>query len=363
MKIKVESLREGCILEEDVMGMTSFPIIPKKTIIDKNYINILLAFKINEVNVENKMADGTSLKTQNSEQKLSTESTVKNKLKSSFQEQYNEAVLKYKTDFKNWQSGAVINVANVKEYLYPLLEKIEDDVNRQILSLHHYSNKEDYIYHHSIAVGILSGIIAKKMNYSKGEYFQAALAGCLANAGMSKVSPYIIKKKSTLISGEMNEVQEHVVQSLKMVQNTPLLKSETKLAIFQHHERLDGSGYPLKLKGNKIHSLSRIVAVADVFHALISDRLYHENVSVFKAIEILISDCFGQFDISVINVLLNMISVHLVIGTKVKLSNNQLGEIMFTKSSALTRPLIKMLNSSDIIDLEKRRDICIEEIV
>lgn len=363
MKIRVENLREGSILGEDVMGMTSSPIIPKKTIIDKNYINILLAFKINEVIIENKLADGTVQKIENNELKIQSEVKVNDSVQSSFQEQYNDAVQKYKSDFKNWQSGAAINVANVKKYLYPLLEKIEEDVNRQILTLHHYSNKEDYIYHHSIAVGILSGIIAKKMNYAKGVYFQAALAGCLANAGMSKVSPNIIKKKTTLVSGEMNEVQEHVAQSLKMVQNNPLLKSETKLAIFQHHERLDGSGYPMKLKGDKIYPLSRIVAVADVFHALISDRLYHEKVSVFKAIEILNSDCFGQFDISVINVLLNMISTHLVIGTKVALSNNQLGEIMFTKSSALTRPLIKLLSNGEIVDLEKVRDISIKEIV
>ncbi|PKR83498.1 HD-GYP domain-containing protein [Heyndrickxia camelliae] len=363
MKIRVENLREGYILEEDVMGMTNSPIIPKKTIMDKNYINILLAFKVNEVNIENKMADGTILKIESSEKKLPLEVKSEGNPQTFFQEQYNAAVQKYKLDFKNWESGAAINVAKVKEYLYPVLLKVEDDGDRHLLSLHHFSNKEDYIYHHSIAVGVLSGIIAKKMNYSQGEYLQAALAGCLANSGMAKVSPNIIRKETNLISAEMNEVKEHVVQSLKMVQNNPLLKPETKLAIFQHHERLDGSGYPMKLKGDKIYPLSRIIAVADVFHALISDRLYHEKVSVFKAIEILNSDCFGQFDISVINVLLNIISTQLMIGTKVKLSNNEVGEIIFTKRSALTRPLIKLLNRDQIIDLEKVRNISIEEIV
>jgi len=363
MKIRVESLKEGCVLEEDVMGMTNSPIIPKETIIDKDHINILLSFKVNEVNVKNKLADGTIFKMENSENKVPLEVKSASKPETSFQEQYNDAVKKYKSDFKNWESGASINVANVKNYLYPILKKVEEEGNRQLFSLHYFSNKEDYIYHHSIAVGVLSGIIAKKMNYSKGGYFQAALAGCLANAGMAKVSPNIIKKNTTLLSAELNEVQEHVVQSLKMVQNNPLLKPETKLAIFQHHERLDGSGYPMKVKGDKIYPLSRIIAVADVFHALICDRLYHEKVSVFKAIEIINSDCFGQFDISVINVLLNMISTHLVIGTKVKLSNNELGEIIFTKRSALTRPLIKLINSDEIIDLEKVRDISIKEIV
>ncbi|MGV3465883.1 MAG: HD-GYP domain-containing protein [Heyndrickxia sp.] len=363
MKIRVENLKEGYVLDEDVMGMTNSPIIPKKTVIDKDYINILLSFKVNEVNVENKLSDGTILKTENSEKRLPLEVETASKTETSFQEQYNAAVQKYKSDFKNWESGAAINVANVKEYLYPVLKKVEDDGNRQLFSLHYFSNKEDYIFHHSIAVGILSGIIAKKMNYSTGEYLQSALAGCLANAGMAKVSPSIIKKKTALVMAEMNEVQDHVVQSLKMIQNNPLLKPETKLAIFQHHERLDGSGYPMKLKGDKIYPLSRIIAVADVFHALISDRLYHEKVSVFKAVEILNSDCFGQFDISVINVLLNMISTHLVIGTKVKLSNNELGEIIFTKRSALTRPLIKLINNDEIIDLEKVRDISIKEIV
>ncbi|MBS4175183.1 HD-GYP domain-containing protein [Bacillus sp. FJAT-49736] len=363
MKIRVGNLKEGCILEDDVMGMTGSPIIPKNTIIDKSYIKVLKAFNIDEVSIENKMADGSFLKVEGNEQNIPKEVKVDNKLEtSSFEKQYNNAVQRYKSDFKNWQSGAMINIASVRDYLYPLLESIEDG-SKQLLSIHNYSNKDEYIYHHSIAVGLLSSLIAKKMNYSKGQYLQAALAGCLANVGMSKVSPNIIKKEGSLVLGEMNEVQEHVGQSLKMIQNISLLKPETKLAIFQHHERLDGSGYPMKLKGDKIYPLSRIVSVADVFHALISDRPYHKKVSAFQAIEILNSDCFGQFDISVINILLNMISTNLVIGTKIKLSNNEIAEIMFTKQSALTRPLVKIVDNGEIVDLEKARDLSIKEII
>jgi HD-GYP domain-containing protein (c-di-GMP phosphodiesterase class II) len=362
MKVKVDSLKEGCILEDDVRGMTNYPIIPQKTILDQNYINILLAFKIDEISVENKLVDGSIFKPEGIYQNLQVEVKAANKISSSFQEQYIDAVQRYKLEFQSWQSGAAIKVASIRDYLYPLIEVFEND-HKQLLSLHIYSNKEEYIYHHSIAVGLLSGIIAKKMQNSKGEYYQAALAGCLANAGMAKVSPKIIKKQTNLIGVEMNEVQDHVAQSLKMIQNNPLLKPESKLAIFQHHERLDGSGYPMKVKGEKIYPLSRIIAVADVFHALISERIYHSKVSIFKALEILSSDCFGQFDISVINTFLNMFAANLVIGSKVKLSNNQLGVVLFTKPSALTRPLIKLSDNGEIVDLEKIRDLSIEEII
>ena len=73
---------------------------------------------------------------------------------------------------------------------------------------------------------------------------QLGLAGVLADCGMAKINTSITEKAAFLTKNEFNEVKKHTVYSYQMVQDTPLLRQEMKLAILQHHERLDGSGYP-----------------------------------------------------------------------------------------------------------------------
>lgn len=360
MKVKINDLKVGAVISEDVMGMTNTPIIPKDTVLEKEHIDVLKSFLKTEVSIEGITISKHEKKKKVMESKeAKTIVLEKNEAQMSFLNLFEDAVKKYKLDFKKWQSGSVIDIANLRDYLYSLLEKAEEErVIPSCLYLH--SNQQDYIYYHSISVGIISGLIAKKMSYEKGQYYQTALAGCLANAGMAKVSHNIISKPTNLSKDERNEMENHPNSSLKMVQNSPLLKPETKLAIFQHHERIDGSGYPMGVKGQQLYPISRIIAVADVFHALVSDRLYKAKVAPLKAIEILRFDGFGKYDISVINTLISMIA-NLTIGSKVKISNSETGEVIFTKQSSPTRPLVK-LNNGEVIDLEKTRDLYIEEV-
>ncbi|MBL5768770.1 HD domain-containing protein [Heyndrickxia sporothermodurans] len=359
MKINIDGLRVGSILAEDVMGMTSSPIIPRGTVISLEHIDVLKAFFIREVEIESIPNGQKRQKGANkNHSEVNVTKAVQVKAHSIFPFLFSESVKKYKADFQKWQSGTIIDIANVRDYLYPLLEIAEEE-NIALNSLF-VNNPEDYIYYHSISVGILSGLIAKRMGDNKGRYYQTALAGCLANAGMAKISPRIISKQTTLTDSEKAEIQEHPNYSLKMVQNSPLLKSETKLAIFQHHEKLDGSGYPMGVKGKQYYSMSRIITVADVFHALVSDRLYKKKIAPLKALEIMKIDEFGKFDLEVINTLLSMIA-NLSIGTKVKISNGSFGEVVFIKQTAPIRPLIR-LNDGEIIDLEKERNLYIEEV-
>ncbi|MCI1592851.1 HD-GYP domain-containing protein [Heyndrickxia oleronia] len=356
MKVTIEDLRVGAVLAEDVMGMTGQPIIPKKTIITPEHIEVLKAFLKTDVIIEGLTRKHDQKK--NDERVYDTKEEKKI-IYSSFREDFEIAVTKYKIDFQKWQSGSAVDIANVRDFLYKLLEKAEEK-NISISSQSFSTNQNNYIYDHSVAVGIISGLIAKKMGYDKGHYYQTALAGCLANVGMAKISPKILTKSGVLTSEENKEIQDHPNLSLKMIQNSPLLKPETKLAVFQHHERLDGSGYPMGIKGNQFYPISRIVAVADVFHALISNRSHKKNIAPLKAIEMMKIDEFGKYDISVLNTL-SLMAAKLSIGTRVRLSNGEIGVVLFTKQHALTRPLIK-LNNGESIDLEKMRELYIEEV-
>ena len=159
------------------------------------------------------------------------------------------------------------------------------------------------MYHHSIAVGILASAISGQMGFPKGQTLQLGLAGVLADCGMAKIDSSITEKAAFLTKGEFNEVKKHTIYSYQMVQDTPLLRNEMKLAIFQHHERLDGSGYPRGDKMGQISVFSQILAVSDVFHAMTSERIYRSKESPFKVIEMIKEEEFGKFDIKVVQAL------------------------------------------------------------
>nr|WP_241747036.1 HD-GYP domain-containing protein [Lysinibacillus sphaericus] len=231
-----------------------------------------------------------------------------------------------------------------------------------IFDLNEYSNPKDYLYHHCVATALISSVIAQKLGYDKGITIQVAIGGLLADCGMAKVHPRIRDKKTTLTEQEFNEIYKHPIYSYSMVKDVTILKDTMKEAIFQHHERLNGSGYPNGEKIANISTFAQIIAVADVFHAMTCERVYRTKQSPFKVIEMINESEFGKFDIKVVRALIDIVA-DLPIGTIVELSNLEQGEVMFVNKFAPTRPLIKLSHSGEIFDLGKNRTFYISRII
>ena len=117
------------------------------------------------------------------------------------------------------------------------------------------------------------------------DWFQIGLAGVLADSGMSRLNPNWLIKGTELTIQEFKEMKKHPTYSYQLVENITALTKAAKLAILQHHERLDGSGYPLGVKADKIHPYAKIIAIVDTYHAMTSERAYKPKKSPFKVME------------------------------------------------------------------------------
>lgn len=356
-RVKIQQLQEGCILAEDVVGKTQKPIIPKNTVLTPTLLNILEKFLIEDVYVESVLANGQPFKPAEVIPQSSPNETIEEEELITL---YLAAVHRYKKAFQSWQAGVAIDINEVRAIILPLLDRFIDNRN-ELLTLYRYTTKEDYLCHHAVSVGLLSGFLAKCLNYKKGDYCQIALAGFLSNCGMAKIDEKILMKKSALTSEEYKEVKQHSVFGYKMVQKIPFIQEGVKLAVLQHHERNDGSGYPFGIIDKQIHPYSKIVAVADVYHAMVSERLYRKKESPFKALEQIQKESFGKLSVEVIQILLDSLTSFNV-GTKVKLSNGETGEIVFIHREEPTRPIIKTTNET-FVSLSEQRDIYIEDIL
>lgn len=357
--IQLRDIRPGHLIIEDVFANTNFPIIRKNTRVTSTHIDVLKVFDIKEVKIDKPTIERKELVKDESVQvinpdeiigQLETEQEV-------FQERFDEATKNYKKEFNGWRSGIKPDVAKIRAMILPLVEKFCEEQSL-ITSLADFTYLEDYLYQHSLSVGLLAAAIAKELDFPIGEVYQLGVAGVLADAGMAKIDMSILNKAAFLTTEEFNEIKKHSLYSYQMIQDTPLIRQDMKVAILQHHERLDGSGYPRGDKDGKITIYAQIIAVADVYHAMTSERVYRAKESPYKVIEMLMEEKFGEFDAKVVQALFNLIN-HLSIGMEVKLSNGMEGIIIQLHDDLPLRPTIKLSKDQTIVDLSVSQDLVI----
>ncbi|MED3761460.1 HD domain-containing phosphohydrolase [Peribacillus frigoritolerans] len=143
------------------------------------------------------------------------------------------------------------------------------------------------------------------MKCNRADVHQAAIGGCLADCGMAKLPPNLLNKRESLTADDYKEIHVHPIFSSKVIKDSSIIKDSVKVAVLEQHGRLDGTGYPIRLKTKPMNSLSKIIAVADVLHAMTSERAYRKKQSPFKVLEMVFHDDFGKFDIAVVKTLLS----------------------------------------------------------
>jgi HD-GYP domain-containing protein (c-di-GMP phosphodiesterase class II) len=154
-----------------------------------------------------------------------------------------------------------------------------------------------YTYTHSVSVGVLGIALAKALFQDSTNHDMRALGVgfFLHDVGKVGINPSIITKPGKLTSEEMQEMRRHPSLGFKLLHETRQLTEEAKTIVLQHHERIDGSGYPKGLHGGDIHVYGRICSIADVYDALTSDRPYRKKMQPFAALKIMQDEMIHHF--------------------------------------------------------------------
>lgn len=171
-------------------------------------------------------------------------------------------------------------------------------------SLMKLSTHDYYTYNHSINVAVYSIAICKSiLGEDKKLLVTAGLGGLLHDLGKRKVDTNLINKPGKLDSEEWVEMKKHPGYGYELLQDVPSISNDIKRIVHEHHEHMDGTGYPQGLSENQILKLSRIASVADVFDALTTKRSYKDAVSAQEALEIMANMSEGKFDPEVFKIL------------------------------------------------------------
>lgn len=219
--------------------------------------------------------------------------------------------------------------------------------------------KDDYTHRHHIGVGVISTLIGKWMGMEEPDLSALTLAATLHDIGKLKIPSHILDKPEKLTPDEYKLVQKHTVHGYELLKNTVGVQHRVALVALQHHEREDGAGYPLKLGSGQIGLFSKIVAVADIFHAMSSKRPYHDPIPFYQIMNQMRDGKFGELEPNIVSLFLNQMTRRLV-GTKVILTDGRQGEVVYINPSDTETTLIKVDN--EYIDLSKERHLQIKEI-
>lgn len=206
------------------------------------------------------------------------------------------AVKKYSLKMmeKLTETPSADNIKEVKSVVYDVVDMIldEQETADQLIRI---TNHDAYTYTHSCNVGLIAVMLAKSMLDKATHNLKELGAGFfLHDLGKVQVDCAIINKPGKLTEEEMNQMKMHPVFGYQVLQNTNQLSRDTGHIVLQHHERIDGRGYPQGLARDEIHIYAKICTVADVYDALTSERSYKKALKPFDALVVMRDEMKGQ---------------------------------------------------------------------
>ncbi|MBI4569520.1 MAG: HD-GYP domain-containing protein [Planctomycetes bacterium] len=212
-----------------------------------------------------------------------------------------------------------------------------------LLCMHHFKRRNYYLVAHTLNVTLITINVAAAMGYSRRQVYEAAYGAFLHDVGMTRIPVEIEEKTTPLTPAEMAEIRDHPQKGLALLRSLSRVPRSTLFAVYQEHERCDGTGYPSQARGPQIHPVAKIVAVADVFDALTSDRPYRKGVKPYSAIETIIKNAHkGLFDTDVVKAFLRYFSLFPV-GSWVQLNTQEIAKVMCANPVRYDKPVVRIV--------------------
>lgn len=263
---------------------------------------------------------------------------------------------------KNETKDSLKIVENLIDYIIEM-----GDVNKFLYNIQSYDN---YTYGHSIDTGIMSTFLGERMNFKENELKDLGIGAILHDIGKTKVPISIINKKGSLTCEEYEEIKKHPIYGKEILKDNFKISNNVVKVIVEHHERIDGTGYPYGLKGHQISKFGKIVCICDVYDSIMSDRCYREKFAPNDAYELILAGSGTMFDDKIVENFKNTFSVY-PLGSCVRLSNGIEGYVIKQNPGFPDKPIIRVLYDSITkesiqfyeINLVKNINVIIKSIV
>ena len=222
------------------------------------------------------------------------------------------------------------------------------EISMNLVSLR---TNSDYTYKHSVNVAVLSVITGMGLGMKKGLLCELSAAGLLHDIGKVNIPHAILDKPGPLTEDEYSVVKNHSEFGYDKIKDNILISSKTKMGVYSHHENINGTGYPLGLCGDQIYMFAKIIHIADVYDALISQRTYKRAHSPAEAIDFIKSNAGSMFEQEYVDAFLTYIPVYPK-GRNVVLNDGRVAIVVENRQHHTLHPVLRFMDGTTI-DLSK----------
>ncbi|WP_308636318.1 HD-GYP domain-containing protein [Paenibacillus silvisoli] len=334
----------GKTLKKDVVNAFGVTVLPANIVLQEEHLLLLEKHRIEEISVVLELVEPPPVQAKPS---MPPRSVV------------NQVMVQATAIYDSIRESGKVPLAELQNHIIPAVKSVAGHPNLFEL-FEAVKAHGDYTYQHNIGVGVLSTMIGKWLHLQDDELTALTLAATLHDVGKLKIPADILNKPGKLTEAEFEIVKKHTVYGYDILKKTEGISQRAALVALQHHEREDGRGYPLGLKSDRIDLFSKIVAVADIFHAMSSDRPYHKALPFYEVVRQLREGYFGQLDPHIVSVFLENITSKMI-GQKVVLTDDRVGEIVYINPHDEEAPLVRV--GEEFVDLSCERKLQIKQMI
>jgi putative nucleotidyltransferase with HDIG domain len=205
---------------------------------------------------------------------------------------------------------------------------------------------ENYVYTHSLNVSIYACQLAIENGLPLKNIEEIGLGAMLHDVGMMYLPQDLINKPGKLSNKEYEQIKSHSELGFEILRDFHEIPLTVSHCALQHHERIDGTGYPRGLNGNEIHNYAKILSVADVFDAITGHRAYRRGVLPHEGIEILYSGSGTQFERKQVQLFRDCIAIYPQ-GLTIKLNDGRAGIVTKYNFNSVGRPEIRIISDEE----------------
>jgi len=330
-------LKENEILAESIVNIRNQVLLQKDSILTQKNINRIRNLGIQSVYVKD----------------VEIESLLQEEIKDIIRPEIRKnAVFNVKKGIDDFYTSVTKQTkksaySDMGEQLHSQLNAVATDLIDEVMntkdiriSLMDIKSEEYYRHEHSVNTAVLSIMIGTKMGLKSNELKDLAFGALMMDIGLNEINKLVFDHSQALTDIQRSKISVHPDLSYKHISENTTFSAHVKSIVLQHHERINGSGYPKGLTEEKINRLAKIVMVADVYDAMTSDRKFRQAYPHNEVIEYIMGNAGTIFDFEVASILCKSVTPYPV-GAYVRLSNNQKGVVLKNSSSHPLRPVVR----------------------
>jgi len=346
--IAVTDLVQGMIIGEPVLSASGKVLLGKDIVVSSRAISLLSMWDVKFVYIVDNDNDELS-GPETSQTPQSPEDTAnQSKVFLKFYQEYDGIISNASQSFDFVRNYKTVPIQEMKDTSFSIYSTVlsTGPAIMDYLLVSDY-NLADRVSRHSVMVAFISSVIGQQLRLSEDNIKILVLAGLLHDIG-----------KFVIAKNDITDPLAHVIHGGKLLRNVEGLPQEVMISVLQHHECMDGSGFPMAKQGDKIHPFARIIALADIFH---KEAYEGECANPFPVLERIARDKCTKLDPAVCQPFLNKIRDSLV-NSSVLLSDGRTAKVIFFNGEQFEKPVVKT-TADTIIDLSAQRSLSIQRII